>query len=161
VPGIARGQPQPARGAENLAGFIDGACFSWSALRGCFCAGTSAVTTVSKFTAVVVPWDQVPATRPRLMLAASNWPREARAEGTDDLARLRTQVMQLYSKGKYAEAMPIAERYVAMARKKHGENHTEYSTAIVKLAHLYVAQGRAILVRAPLTGRRTGLDGYD
>jgi hypothetical protein len=74
-----------------------------------------------------------------LMLTANNWPREARAQGVDELASLRTQVDQLYSHGKYAEATPIAERYVASARQKHGDNHIEYATAIAWLAQ---AQGR-------------------
>jgi CHAT domain-containing protein/tetratricopeptide (TPR) repeat protein len=76
-----------------------------------------------------------------LMLAASNCPKEARAQGTDDLALLRTQVSQLYSQGKYAEAAPIAERYVALARQKHGDTHTEYATAIAWLANVYRGQG--------------------
>ena len=77
-----------------------------------------------------------------LMLAASNWPRETRAQGVDELGSLRTQVNQLYSHGKYAEAAPIAERYVALARQKHGDNHIEYATAIAWLAYVYQGQGR-------------------
>jgi tetratricopeptide (TPR) repeat protein len=77
-----------------------------------------------------------------LMLTASNWPREARAQGVDELASLRTQVDQLYSQGKYAEAAPIAERYVALARQQHGDNHPEYARAIAWLAYVYQAQGR-------------------
>jgi hypothetical protein len=46
-----------------------------------------------------------------LMLTANNCAK-ARAQGADELASLRTQVDQLYSQGKYAEAAPIAERYV-------------------------------------------------
>jgi hypothetical protein len=77
-----------------------------------------------------------------LMLTASNWPREARAQGVDELASPRSQVNQLYSHGKYAEAAPIAERYVALVRQKHGDNHIEYATAIAWLAYVYEAQGR-------------------
>jgi tetratricopeptide (TPR) repeat protein len=77
-----------------------------------------------------------------LTLATINWPSETRAQGTDELASLRTQVSQLHSQGKYAEAIPIAERYVALARRKHGDNHNEYATAIAWLAYVYKAQGR-------------------
>jgi CHAT domain-containing protein/tetratricopeptide (TPR) repeat protein len=77
-----------------------------------------------------------------LMMAASNWSREARAQGADELASLRIQVSQLYKQGKYSEAAPIAERYVALAREKHGDSHTEYATAIEWLAYVYKAQGR-------------------
>jgi hypothetical protein len=57
-------------------------------------------------------------------------------------ARLTQQVSGLYSQGKYADAIPIAARYVAVARQKHGEAHTEYAAAIAWLAYLYQAQGR-------------------
>jgi hypothetical protein len=61
-----------------------------------------------------------------LMFTASAWPSEARAQGADELAYLRSQVSQLYKQGKYTEAAPIAERYVVLARHKHGDNHDEY-----------------------------------
>jgi tetratricopeptide (TPR) repeat protein len=76
-----------------------------------------------------------------LMLTASNWPREARAQDGNELASLRTKVRQLYAQGKYAEAAPIAERYVASARQKHGDNHPEFAIAISWLANVYQAQG--------------------
>jgi tetratricopeptide (TPR) repeat protein len=75
-------------------------------------------------------------------VVVSNGSREMHAQGIDDLVRLRTQVSQLYSQGKYTEAIPIAERYVALARQKHGDNHSEYATAIVWLASVYMGQGR-------------------
>jgi tetratricopeptide (TPR) repeat protein len=75
-----------------------------------------------------------------LMLIAA--PMQARAQGTDDLASLREQVRQLHSQGKYREAIPLADRYVALARRKHGENHTEFAPAISWLAFVYKAQGR-------------------
>jgi tetratricopeptide (TPR) repeat protein/CHAT domain-containing protein len=77
-----------------------------------------------------------------LLLTASNWPREARAQSADALDSLRTQVNQLYSQGKYAQAAPIAERYVAWARQRHGEDHIEYATSVARLADVYKAQGR-------------------
>src|SRR6516165_455674 len=77
-----------------------------------------------------------------LMLTGSNWSREAHAQGANEFASLRTQVSQLYSQGKYAEAAPIAERYVALAREKHGDSHIDYAEAIAWLAYVYQAQGR-------------------
>jgi tetratricopeptide (TPR) repeat protein len=77
-----------------------------------------------------------------LTLAVSKLPNEARAQGPDELASLRAQVSQLYSQGKYAEAVPIAEQYVALARQKLGDNHAEYAAAISWLANVYQAQGR-------------------
>ena len=64
------------------------------------------------------------------------------AQGADDLAALQGQVSQLYSQGKYAEALSLAERYVAAARQKHGEEHTEFATAIAWKGFVLVAQGR-------------------
>jgi tetratricopeptide (TPR) repeat protein len=64
------------------------------------------------------------------------------AQGGDDLAALRAQVSQLYSQAKYGDANPIAERYVALARQKYGQNHIEYAAAISWLAYVYKAQGR-------------------
>jgi CHAT domain-containing protein/tetratricopeptide (TPR) repeat protein len=63
-------------------------------------------------------------------------------QGADDLTALQRQVSQLYDHGKYVEAIPIAERYVSLARRKHGENHVKYALAIAWLASLYEAQGR-------------------
>jgi CBS domain-containing protein len=41
--------------------------------------------------------------------------------------RLRKQVSQRHSQGR---AIPLAERYVALARKRHRRKHTEFATAI-------------------------------
>src|SRR5262245_62398047 len=66
----------------------------------------------------------------------------AHAQGDDELARLHSEVERLHSQGKYADAVPVAERYVALARQKHGEEHTEVATALVWLGSVYYAQGR-------------------
>ena len=65
-----------------------------------------------------------------------------RAQGEDDLTALHAQVSQLHGQGKYAEAVPLAERYVALARQKHGEEHMEFAGANAWLAFVYQAQGR-------------------
>ena len=75
-------------------------------------------------------------------LLAGIVPMGVHAQGGDDLAALRTQVGQLYRQGKYADAIPVTERYVESARRKHGEDHTEYATAISWLALVYKTQGR-------------------
>jgi formylglycine-generating enzyme required for sulfatase activity/tetratricopeptide (TPR) repeat protein/CHAT domain-containing protein len=64
------------------------------------------------------------------------------ARRTDELSALREQVSHLYGDGRYAEAIPIAERYVALARRKRGEKHTEFATAIEWLGNLYRSVGR-------------------
>ena len=65
-----------------------------------------------------------------------------RAQGVDELVALREQTSRLRNEGKYAEALPIAERYVSLARQKHGEEHAEFAAAVSLLAHIYRAQGR-------------------
>src|SRR5262245_24006301 len=72
-----------------------------------------------------------------LIAAAEVW-----AQATDDLDALHGQVSRLDGQGKYAEATPIAQRYVALARQKHGEEHMEFAVAIAWLAALYERQGR-------------------
>jgi hypothetical protein len=72
-----------------------------------------------------------------LLFAASHL--QAQVQATDDLATLRDQVSQLQRQGKYVEAVPIAERYVFLARERHGEGHLEYGTAIAWLASIYQA----------------------
>ena len=54
---------------------------------------------------------------------------------------LRKQVTQLYQAGKYTEAVPLAERYVGLARQRYGEEHAGFATAIAWLGILYDAQG--------------------
>ena len=75
-------------------------------------------------------------------LLATTSAMHTRAQSADELAALRAQVSRQFSQGKYGEAIPLAERYVALARRKHGENHTEYATAISWLASLGVCCGR-------------------
>jgi tetratricopeptide (TPR) repeat protein len=60
----------------------------------------------------------------------------------DELASLKARVRELYRADKYADAIPIAERYVALAHEKHGDEHLEYATAITWLATFYRTQGR-------------------
>jgi CHAT domain-containing protein/tetratricopeptide (TPR) repeat protein len=66
----------------------------------------------------------------------------AHAQQQDDLAQLRAEVGRLHSQGKYREAIPIAERYVALARQKHGDEHAEVAAAMSWLAFVYRDQGR-------------------
>jgi CHAT domain-containing protein/tetratricopeptide (TPR) repeat protein len=77
-----------------------------------------------------------------LGLLAGMGPLGVRAQGTEDIAALRDHVSQLQSQGKYAEAVPIAERYVAVARERYGEERIEFATAIAWLAYVYQSQGR-------------------
>jgi hypothetical protein len=75
------------------------------------------------------------------VLTASNWSREVCAQGAAELASLRTQVGQLYNRRRFAEAAPIAERYVVLARQAW-RYPTEHAAAIPWLANVCRGQGR-------------------
>jgi CHAT domain-containing protein/tetratricopeptide (TPR) repeat protein len=67
----------------------------------------------------------------------------ANAQSSEDLESLNKQIERLYEAGKYTEAVPLAERYVALARERHGGEHAELATALHHLAQLYRVQGRS------------------
>src|SRR5262245_64068280 len=77
-----------------------------------------------------------------VVLLAATGSIHARAQRGDQLAALIEEVIQRYRQGKFADATPLAERYVALAAKKYSQNHPEYALAIGWLANVYSAQGR-------------------
>jgi tetratricopeptide (TPR) repeat protein len=66
----------------------------------------------------------------------------AQAQGQDDLALLRAEVFRLSGLSKYAQALPIAQRYVELTSQKHGENHPAFAEAVTLLGSISWAQGR-------------------
>jgi hypothetical protein len=82
-------------------------------------------------------------------------PPYAQWHDADELAPLRGQVSQLYNEGNYIEAIPLAERYVAIARQRQGEGHPEFATAISWLASIYYAQAVKCLGAQTRTGELT------
>jgi CHAT domain-containing protein/tetratricopeptide (TPR) repeat protein len=82
--------------------------------------------------------------------------RMAQGENADELARLSAEVRRLHSQGKYADAIPLAERYVALTLRKHGESSAEYATAIVWLGNVYKGKGRTADA-VPLYQRALGI----
>ncbi len=76
-----------------------------------------------------------------------------RAQDQADLDTLNRQVEKLHAEGNDADARLLAERYVALARARYGEQDLEFATAISWLATIEQAQGRfaeaeALLKRA-------------
>src|SRR5262245_24107817 len=59
-----------------------------------------------------------------------------------ELGRLIAEVGQLYGQGRNAEALPVAERAVAVAREYYGETRAEFASALSWLATIHLAQGR-------------------
>src|SRR5436190_22083432 len=69
-------------------------------------------------------------------------PLTVHAQGSDDLEALDSQVQQLYKAGKFAEAQPVAERFLALAKSRHGEDHPATGTAMLELGLIYKSLGR-------------------
>jgi len=65
----------------------------------------------------------------------------ALAQQTDDLTALSQRVQQLHQEGQYAEALPIAQRALTLAKQRFGDNHAEVGNALNNLAVLYHARG--------------------
>ena len=59
-----------------------------------------------------------------------------RAQTVDELKALNQRVVELYQAGKYAEAIPLAERYAEGMKTRYGQDATEYATALNNLAQL-------------------------
>src|SRR5262249_28723492 len=49
---------------------------------------------------------------------------------------LNAQVIELHRAGRFAEAIPLAERYAEAMKARHGVDRPEYATALNNLAQL-------------------------
>ena len=61
---------------------------------------------------------------------------------TADAAALNQQVTQLYNQGHYSEAIPLAQRALAIREKALGPDHPDVAASLNNLAVLYRVQGR-------------------
>jgi CHAT domain-containing protein/tetratricopeptide (TPR) repeat protein len=59
----------------------------------------------------------------------------------EEVTRLVQQVVQLKNEGKYSQAIPLAERLLAISEKVLGKEHPLVATSLNNLAQLYQAQG--------------------
>ncbi|HWA97854.1 MAG TPA: CHAT domain-containing tetratricopeptide repeat protein [Pirellulales bacterium] len=64
------------------------------------------------------------------------------AKAIAEVAELSRQIGNLYRDGKYAEAIPLAQRVVDLQRKFLGPSNPYYATALNNLANLYKNAGR-------------------
>ena len=69
-------------------------------------------------------------------------PHAAFAQGLDEAAALTHQVIQLYSQGRYLEAIPLAERALAIRERTLDPNHPDIARSLYNLARLYYTLGR-------------------
>jgi len=74
------------------------------------------------------------------LLASAVMAGPVRAQGSNGLDALNRQIEELHSRGQYAEATLLAERYVRLARQRYGEADPEVATALSWLGSLCKAQ---------------------
>ena len=78
-----------------------------------------------------------------LMVAVTSAPSASgQAQGADELSALNKRISELYSEGKFGEAIPLAERSLTLTRAQKGEEHLDTAARLDWLAGLYKAQGR-------------------
>ena len=81
-------------------------------------------------------------------------PHAASAQGLDEATALNQQVIQLYNQGRYSEAIPLAQRTLAIVEKALGPNHPDVALALNNLANLYSKLRVAMPTRKPCTSGR-------
>jgi tetratricopeptide (TPR) repeat protein len=64
------------------------------------------------------------------------------AQQADVASELNKKLIELYNAGRYADAVPIAQRILAIQEKALGRDHPDVATALNNLAELYRRQGR-------------------
>jgi len=77
---------------------------------------------------------------------------QSQGEALNEAKRLNEQVVQLYQQGKYAQAIPLAQRALTIYEKALGPDHPAVATVLNNLAVLYEAQGN-YAAAAPLLKR--------
>jgi len=60
----------------------------------------------------------------------------------DEAAALHAKIVELHRAGKYSEALPFAQRELAIREKTLGPNHLKVAASVINLADLYGLQSR-------------------
>jgi tetratricopeptide (TPR) repeat protein len=76
-----------------------------------------------------------------LFAFAVSQPTYSQASELDKATALNQQVVELYQQGRYAEAIPIAERVLAIREKALGPDHPAVAQSLYNLAALYDSLG--------------------
>ena len=88
---------------------------------------------------------------------ASVSPAAVHAQGDNELENCNAQVLDLYRSGKYAEAIAIAERALALTEKLRGLDHPSVAVSLNNLAQLLKATNRQAEAE-PLMRRALAID---
>ncbi|MEO1373662.1 MAG: tetratricopeptide repeat protein [Cyanobacteria bacterium J06635_10] len=78
---------------------------------------------------------------PKQVIGQAQTPQLAESAELQEAERLNQQVIQLYRQGKYNEAIPLAEKALAIREKVLGKEHPSVATTLNNLANLYQKQG--------------------
>jgi tetratricopeptide (TPR) repeat protein len=76
------------------------------------------------------------------LLLLSVVPASAQENTAAEADQLDKRVVELYQQGKYAEAVPLAQRAAEIHKRVLGEDHPGYATSLNNLALVYKAQGK-------------------
>ncbi|MEY3401369.1 MAG: hypothetical protein RLZZ86_984 [Cyanobacteriota bacterium] len=80
---------------------------------------------------------------PKLSMGQVNPPTTTtQSEELAEVERLEKQMDKLYKQGRYSEAIPLAERVLAMRKRLLNPEHIDVATSLNNLAELYTSQGR-------------------
>jgi esterase/lipase superfamily enzyme len=74
--------------------------------------------------------------------SAARAKQKRRAPQQNEIDALNRQVEVLRQAGKYAEAVPVAQRALKLTEQRHGPNHAATAAALTTLAELLIAQNR-------------------
>jgi CHAT domain-containing protein/tetratricopeptide (TPR) repeat protein len=109
-------------------------------------------------------WRGMPFAGVCLTLALLAWSVGLEAQAADDLDALDAKISELQLAGKYADVLPLAERYVAESKARFGEASLEHAAALDRLAQTYFAQSsfdaaepiylRVLVIREKVLGQR-------
>ncbi len=85
--------------------------------------------------------------------------------GSDSASMLRSRVAELCNAGKYAAALPTAEKVVLIQKQALGDKHPDYATSLNDLAFIYMQMGnfakgeplcrRALAIRKEVLGEKS------
>ncbi|HAX74953.1 MAG TPA: kinesin, partial [Cyanobacteria bacterium UBA11372] len=75
------------------------------------------------------------------MVAQTPTPSAEQSAEVEEAERLNQQVVELYQQGKYAEAIPLAQRALAIREKALGSEHPDVAASLNNLGLLYIQMG--------------------
>src|SRR5262245_49345482 len=66
----------------------------------------------------------------------------AQTQSDPELDKLKERILALQDSGKWTETIPLVERYVALIKKRKGENDPEYASMVSYLGKLLQSANR-------------------